>query len=179
MRLIHLFHESLQQALFLSLPLLVMNGCFLGCLDIPVLSMLFIIALVAVPVVFFFCLAKVAASNSLYRRVAPLWMSGIVQFIAAGLICALFTAIFLVSNPGFLNSFFHRAIESVYAANGTLPADMPSMEHLDIPSPMEYVGSMFWATSFFGSITSLIFAAILPHITFFNNLTGRFASKRN
>ena len=49
-------------------------------------------------------------------------------------------------------------------------APKPDLKDLVIPTPMEFVSSMFWATGFFGSLLSLVLALILPHTGFFRRI---------
>lgn len=174
LRINNLIYDNLAQAWLLALALCLMSASLLWCLDYPLLSFVFIITMISVPVIVIRGIAKVASGRIAYLSTAAIWMSGIVQFIAAGLICSLLTDLYLTLHPSFLTTFFHKAITSLYEAQGTLPSQMPTLEHLDVPNPMQYVGSMFWATSFFGSVFSLFAGLLLPRISAFTRYSTRF-----
>lgn len=173
-----LLHESLRQATLLALPICLLSACVLGCTSFPGLNVLALPVMIAVPLVLTHGMARVAALGPDYIKVASLWMSGIIQFIGASLICSLLTALFLTLHPGFLSNYFHTAFDIIAEAGGAFPKGIGDPDKIIIPTPMQYVGTMFWATSFLGSITSMICGALLPHISIFKRTAGRYAGNR-
>lgn len=163
-----LFYESGRQGTRFGILFTCMSACLLYSPRIGALSLLLVIlgslAMLYLP----FALAKVARVNQAYSGFAALWMSGIVMYICGALICSLLTLIFLLFlEPGYLDGYVRNLIEQIMAQPN---APKPDLKDLVIPTPMEFVSSMFWATGFFGSLLSLVLALILPHTGFFRRI---------
>lgn len=169
----------MRQGVWLGAMLCMLSACMLSMMHFPAGSLLFFpLFFIGVPTVLIKGLVSVASRNPLYFRFPVLWMSGIVQFIAACLICSLATGAFLISHPGFLKELFHSAMNALIEAGGSLPPELSNKEDFPVPSPMQYVGAMFWSTSFFGSIFSMILALILPHISYFRKAASKMATQQ-
>lgn len=178
-----LFYSSMEQAIPLGLLLTLMTGALLFCQQVPALSILLLVSPVFVVWLLVRGLAKVASQHTVYCTFAPLWMSGIVQFICASLISALITGVFLSLSHGFLNDFFMNAFDtmqqggkgSVQVMEGVSRTKFQSL----VPSVMQFVFAIFWTSTFFGSILSLICGLALPMSGWFRRLCNKMSEKRN
>ncbi|GEM_PF-2025870 len=171
-----LFHASARQGLVFGFVFTAMSACLLGCLSAPALSLLSVLlgggAFLYLPV----SLAKVSRRHPAYCAFPALWMSGIVQFICGALICSLLTSVFLLYvRPGFLDAYFREVLRQ-FAEAGSL-GSQPSALSFPVPTVMDFVSSMFWATSFCGSMLSLVLGVVLPRTPFFRRLVNARQSK--
>lgn len=171
-----LFHASARQGLVFGFVFTAMSACLLGCLSAPALSLLSVLlgggAFLYLPV----SLAKVSRRHPAYCAFPALWMSGIVQFICGALICSLLTSVFLLYvRPGFLDAYFREVLRQLAEA-GSL-GSQPSALSFPVPTVMDFVSSMFWATSFCGSMLSLVLGVVLPRTPFFRRLVNARQSK--
>lgn len=168
-----LFERSMQQGVGYGILYTVMSACLLWSMKVPELSVLFLLlgagGFMYMPV----SLAWVTSYNRAYRRMAPIWMSGIVQTLCGALICSLLTALYLIFvADGFLSEYVHEMIRRLTEINSKADTSQ-----LMVPTVMQFIGSMFWATSFSGSVISLLLGIILPRIAMFDRLTERLKRK--
>lgn len=171
-----LFHASARQGLVYGVVFTAMSACLLGCLSVPALSLLSVLlgagAFLYLPA----SLARVARRHPAYCSFPALWMSGIVQFICGALICSLLTSVFLLYvSPGFLGAYFHEMVRQVneLQAAATLNSQLSTLNSpLPLPSVMDFVSAMFWATSFSGSMLGLVLGAVLPRSPLFRRMAN-------
>jgi hypothetical protein len=172
------------QGLLLGLWLTAISACTLAGIRVPVLNfavMPMLIAMVFIQSHFF---AYIVSVNTGYARFSVLWMAGIIQFLGASLLCSLLTAAYMIIvEPGFLNNYFSEALHLMEQSDmaGT-PEYNTLKDAIDmhiIPSATQYVSMMFWLTSLFGSIMSMILASILPRTKFFFALAQKKRMKNN
>lgn len=170
-----LFYSSARQGIVFGILFSLMSACLLAAAFVPGMNLLFI--LLAMATLFYLpaSLSAIVAPQSSYCTFPALWMSCIIQFTCGALICALLTAAFLVIiSPGFLSHYVKTLLEQF---NAMQPESTLDTSTIVTPSPMQFVGSLFWATSFFGSMTGLIMGMILPRSSFFKRLISRQQSK--
>lgn len=106
--------------------------------------------------------------NAAYGKIWPLWLGGIYTCIFGSLIAALFTsAMLLFVVPGFLSEYVMQAAEALAAspAAGEYALEIEvarrAAERGMVPTPLNFAMTMAWATSFSGSILSLVLAALI------------------
>lgn len=171
-----LFEQSARQGIYFGILFTLMSGCFLFGMRIPSLSI--VLMLLAAICIFYLphSLSVVAARQASYCIFPALWMSGIVQFVCGALICSLVTAIFLVFvSPDFLSGYLSDMAGRLSAMDRNSGSDYSTL--MVTPTAMQFVGSMFWATSFCGSVISLVTGMLLPHSPMFRRLIARQQSK--
>ncbi|MDE6716157.1 MAG: DUF4199 domain-containing protein [Muribaculaceae bacterium] len=134
---------------------------------LPALSFLAIAMLLAIPFFIFFVMKRLRRKAPDFWRMSALWMLGILIFIFGGIILAAVAYIFLqFIDPDFIYRQLGAAIE-IYKHNPDLInsqslAVLTKMyESGNIPSAIQSAMSTLWSVSFFGSILSLIEAAIV------------------
>lgn len=154
---------------WIGLLLTCVAGCFFASVYSPLASFLMLPLMAGVPVAAFFFLMRVSRRSEVYCRFSPLWMCGIVMFIAGSLIAAFVSAVYMVyCEPDFLHTYFTNTLDLLKSTGGEMPSSAYDIErYLDsglLPSPMEFISGMFWASSFFGSVFSLIPAAVIPKL---------------
>lgn len=144
--------------LFLSLAAL----SLLASVKVAELSMFFLPLIVALPVMLFLVMKRLAQRWASMRRVAALWVFGIYTTIFATLICALVSAVYMLAfEPDFLRRYLTSALTTLQSAPemGEYSAQAAQLKsilsHGQLPSPMELVVSMSWASCFAGAIVSL------------------------
>lgn len=176
-----LFAASGRQGIIYGILFTAMSACLLGTVYVPALSMV-MIAIAAVAMAYLpVSMAKVASLDPSYCSMPAIWMSSIVQFTGGALICALLTSAFLIIfRPGFLGEYMNTAIDQL--AHMQQPQDdfnslKEQLNVAGIPSPAQFVGSMFWATSFIGSMTGLMLGIFMPRSASFRRLILRKQSK--
>lgn len=142
--------------------------CMLLCVRVEALAVVCMVMGMAVPVVLLFTLRRVASVNMAYCRFAPLWMSGILQFLCGGLICCVATLVTLrVMGAGFLSEYIASVFEQ---ATGQAKV---SLEEIVVPSDFDYANSLFWLAASSGSVLSLVYALVLPRLTLFTKSVVR------
>lgn len=152
----------------MGIYLTAMSMCLLASLRIDSLPLLLLPLLLGLPAVLYFLMRRVRDIDPRCRRVAPLWLMGIYTFIFGTLICVLVSDLYIMwAEPHFVTDYISRAIADMKS----LPAAPQLSEQADLlqaaldshalPSSMQFVASMGWATCFFGSMLSLLMAALL------------------
>lgn len=172
------------QGLMLGVWLSGISACVLAGIRVPLLSFAVLPMLLGLPVIQTRFFASVVGINIGYARFSVLWMVGIIQFLGASLLCALLTAAYMIIvEPGFLNNYFSEALQIMRQSGmGNTPnADMlkEAIEMRMIPTPTQYVSMMFWLTSLFGSIMSMVMAGVLPRTSFFMNMVHKQRAKND
>ncbi len=152
----------------MSLPLIVVALSMLLANKVPGAGMLALPALVAAPFVLWRLMRRVASGNQEYMSFFPLWLFGIYSMIFATLICAFFSAMYLVFvEPGFVASYFDNAISALnvalQASSGVdfshqIEVLQAAVDNRLLPSSMELVASMSWLSAFTGSVLSAVVA---------------------
>lgn len=162
------YKYSAESGLPVGLYLTAISFCFLLSLDVPFLPLLIMPLVFGFPFLLGWQVRRMAVAEPSYRKVSALWLCGIYSVIFGSMICALFSALYLVFvNPSFLEQYVVNAL-SVIEASPVAPeyADEITMMHraLDmrmIPGGMQFVASVGWLTCFAGSLLSLAIAFIL------------------
>lgn len=133
---------------------------------IPVLSFLVIALLISIPFFLFWIMKRLQRRAPDFWRLSALWMLGILIFIFGGILLAAAAYIFLqFIDPDFIHRQLGAAID-IYKQNPelvnsqTLTLLTNMYESGNIPSAIQSAMSTLWTVSFFGSILSLIEAAI-------------------
>ena len=173
--LLPLFDTSARLGIGYGILFTLMSCCLLWCIKIQTLGMLLMIlpalSLISIPR----NMAVVASRHPSYVSLPALWISGIAMHICGAMICALATAVYLIFiAPDFLNTYV-RDLLSVLKSNSNIT--ITETGNIVTPTPMQFVGSMFWLTSFCGSVASFLIAAIMPRSPFFQRLVMHQQSK--
>ena len=153
----------------MSLPLIVVALSMLLANKVPGgRNALRFLALVAAPFVLWRLMRRVASGNQEYMSFFPLWLFGIYSMIFATLICAFFSAMYLVFvEPGFVASYFDNAISALNVASQAssgvdfshqIEVLQAAVDNRLLPSSMELVASMSWLSAFTGSVLSAVVA---------------------
>lgn len=157
-------HAGLPMGIYLS----VLSLCVLASLRLDFLPMLILPLLIGVPVILFFMMRRTAADNPSLRRLSPLWLMGIYTFIFGSLICALVSNLYIMMvEPDFVARYLEQTIINMESLSdaGEFDAQISMMREAlaknTLPGSMQFVSTMAWSTCFFGSILSLLIAAIL------------------
>lgn len=145
-----------------GIVLTMMSACFIFSGNYPFLSTIQLLLLLVIPAMLYIKMRRVAATYPHFRKMAALWVFGIYSIIFGTLICALATAAYLLFlDPGFIERYLRETIASI-ESTPLASTYAPQLEIMKeairrrlLPSPMEFVVSMSWATSFFGSMLSL------------------------
>jgi len=152
---------------YLGIYLTVISATLLLANKFPALPLVALPLVIGLPFFAAWLMNSIANAEPRYRRLSALWVAGIYSFIFGTLICALFSALYLVFiEPDFLYTYFRNSIETISQAGVSSPlADIDTMRmaldsHM-LPTPMQFVISMSWSSCFFGSVLSLPLAAIL------------------
>lgn len=151
--------------MYAGLWLCALAACFLFSLELPVISWCIFPLILGLP----FCLAwlmrRMVMQEPVYASFSSLWLFGIYTMIFGSLICALFSAVVLIFfQPGFLTRYLVEAIRAAEASPdaGELAGHIEVLKNAVrsgmVPSPMNFVTSMMWASAFFGSIISMFLA---------------------
>ncbi len=161
------YRYSSELGLWMGLYLFLMSACLLGSIHIQTLILLLFPLALGTPVVLYLLLNKVWRLEPGLRTLSAMWLTGIWTFIFGSLICAILSAGWiLIFDPGFVDEYVLQNIkameQSPVAGNYTAElAQLNSMvEQGALPSPMQFIFTMIWSTSFAGSILSLLVALI-------------------
>lgn len=145
-----------------------MSACLLLSVKLPAAIFLLLPLLLLLPVYHYRLMAGVWKAAPEHRNVSALWLLGIVIFVCGSLICALATGVeMLLFQPHFFPDYIRQTIltlqqagmQAQYAEQIEFMHKM--LEARVFPTPMQFVISMLWATTFSGSVISLVFAIML------------------
>ena len=149
-------------------------GLYLSCMGVASifadyfapLSVLFMVLLLATPVVVYYFQRRKFIEDDGFTEYAALWMLGILLFILGAVIASFI--IYLVLQYGRPNFMYDQA-QAVIDAYSKIP-QMKDSELLHVirrmvdenllPTPIEAVFNAFWFVSFFGSLSSAVTALI-------------------
>ena len=156
-----------ENGLYLGVMLGIMFVCGACGITSPMAGLVSLAMLVAVPVVAFRMLDRSYKLYPQHRFFSASWMQGIAAFFFASLLLAVVMCVFIrFLQPGFVNNTVGLAIEAYRAMN------VPEATHLAdtlqtmvdkhmLPSPISMSVSMIWSVTFFGSMLSLVLAALV------------------
>lgn len=155
-----------------GMMLTAMSACFIFSRQAPSLSIVMMLIFLSIPGFMTFKMRMVAREYPEFRKLAALWVYGIYSFIFGTLICALLTAGYLLLvEPGFLYNYMSETVEGLSRSplateySEQITVMRRALEQNLVPSPMEFVISIGWATCFGGSVLSLPLAAIVSRKT--------------
>lgn len=154
-----------EAGIYAGLWLCALAACFLFSLRLPILNWCMFPLILGLPLCLAWLMRRLVISEPQYATFSSLWLFGIYTMIFGSLICALFSAVVLIYvEPGFLTRYLTEAIR---AAENSPDADQlashtqllkEAIKSGMIPSPMNFVTSMMWASAFTGSIVSMFLA---------------------
>ncbi len=154
--------------LFAGLYLCVLAGLFFMSLREPLAGAAILPVGLGFPLLLAWQMRRWVRANPAYGKIWSLWLGGIYTCIFGSLIAALFTAVMLLFVvPGFLSQYLMQAAEvlagSPAAGDYELEIEVArrAAERGMVPSPLNFAMTMAWATSFSGSLLSLVLAALL------------------
>lgn len=166
-----IFRLGGERGMILSLPMIMASAAFFFSLDLPQLSLLVGPAILLEAILWPLIVGKTISRYPFLCSFTPLWTVGVLAFIGGALICSLFSAVMVIwVKPGFIQDYVAYCIESLSKGemtpiSGLDPASLTNaVKYKLIPSGLEFVESMFWSASFFGSMYSMLVAAIMPGI---------------
>ena len=163
--------RSMRGGLIMGLYLCLTSMCFLVSVDWQSSLTVMLGLIICLPFITVSLMRRQALLDSAMRKYSAQWLYGIYCFIFGSLIAGLFTAVYLL----FINrGFFSMYLEQVMASIDTLRSQgdprmadalAASVSNIHI-SPMQFVISMIWQTSFTGAVISALCAAYmqLPHV---------------
>jgi len=159
------YKYSGELGLWMGLYLVLMSACLLLSVHLPAAVMLIFPLALGWPIVLYILLRRIWQQAPHYRTLSATWLAGIWICIFGSLICAAFSAAWIILlQPDFLHLYLRQCVEQMQLADISGPyADMAATlrDALDrniVPSPMQWVLSMIWLTAFSGAILSLIVA---------------------
>lgn len=157
--------------IWMGIYLTLISVCFLMSVRLPILSMLIFPLLLGVPAVLYVLLRKVVKSEPGYCRVPAMWVCGIWIFVFGSLICGLISALWIILfDPDFIQQYFRNSIAMMEQTNlkSAYASEIAQLKQAlrsgTLPSPMEFVFTMIWSTSFFGSLLSLVVGWLICRI---------------
>lgn len=136
----------------------------------PMLAMASLLLFALVPVTTLACQWRYRNEQQGLVDFSGLWLMGILMMIYGTIICSLVTYLLMTyARPGVIYDQTKVFLDAY--ANVPKAQNDPAMQQmLDVvrkaydtkmlPSPIEYVSEMFWVTTFFGSMVSLVTAFI-------------------
>lgn len=152
----------------LGLYLTLISGCFLLSVKYEFLSMLIFPLVIVFPFVLGGFMRRLARVEPAYARFSPMWLFGIYSVLSGTLICALFSALYLMFvDPSFMVVYVENAIATIEASPmagqyaSTVDMMRQAIDNHMLPSGLQLVTTMGWFTCFSGSILSLFLALIL------------------
>ncbi|MBD5356831.1 MAG: DUF4199 domain-containing protein [Bacteroides sp.] len=155
----------------IGIYLSVMAACMLMGLKYEFLTSFLLPLTIAFPFLLGVILRQIAKKEPAYMKVSALWLGGIYTMIFGTIICMLFSACYIFfADPGFVYEYVSSAIDSIESSPmkeqyaNTTAIMREAIEARILPSGIEFVATMGWSTCFFGSILSLIVAAIIVKI---------------
>lgn len=163
-----IYKYAAEAGLPVGIYLTAMSACMLMGIRHESLTAFLMPLAIGFPVLLWFILRKIAKAEPEYLKVSALWLGGIYTVIFGTIICMLFSACYIFYvEPGFVYEYAMTAINAMesapmkeqYAATSMLLRD--AIEARILPSGIEFVTTMGWSTCFFGSMLSLILAAII------------------
>lgn len=148
---------------WMGLAFCLLAVCFFASVKVPDLSvLLFVLVLLIIPLEIFL-MRRFALRSPSFRSVSALWMFGIVTFICGSLIAALFSAVYMIYiEPGFIHHYFDHTLDLLKQTGNTDQYETLQTFRNVLPGPMDFVETMFWTSTFFGSVLSLLLALLLP-----------------
>ena len=145
-----------------------MSACMLMSIRYELLSSLLLPLVICFPPFLWFALRHISRREPQYRKVSALWLGGIYTIIFGTIICMLFSSCYIFYvEPGFVYEYAMAAIDAMESAPmkeqyGTTALLLrEAIDARILPSGIEFVTTMGWSTCFFGSILSLVIAAII------------------
>ena len=161
------YREGAHKGLLMGLYLSILFFTMVFSDRLPLLAVISFAQLVGVP---FFTYKLMNATNKKYHRTGDfpsLWMLGIAIFIGGSLICGLVTYSYLqYVEP----DYFYRMMQNAIDTYTSIP-EFKNSELVDLlnkaiekemlPTPIQFSIEMLWNTTFFGSLLSMILAAII------------------
>lgn len=121
-----------------------------------------------IPVILWILQRKMWNECPHYRRVSSLWLMGIYTFIFGSLICMLLSNLYILAfAPNFVADYARESLRmmesspdpSLYAEQTEILHQM--LRHRALPTPFGMTTTMAWATCFFGSLLSLLWAFLI------------------
>lgn len=157
-----------EYGLYMGLYLSAISLCFMLSLYIMELSVAVYPLLIAVPIFLWVMMRRLYAKNVMFRLNSALWMFGICVFFFGSLICGGVTTAFMYFvEPQFFSKYATMTME--FLQNSPLESQytqeiellQKAVDKQELPSPIDFVISMMWATVFFGSVTSMILSPLV------------------
>lgn len=167
-----IFKYAAEAGVPMGIYLTIMSACMLLSIKVPALPMALAVLVPGLPFFTAWLMKRIVTDQPAYRKVAPLWLAGIYTFIFGTLICCFLSLLYvMLFEPHFVREYMEMSIANIQAT--PMAADYaPMIEEINraisshaLPTGMEFVTSMGWATCFFGSLLSLLIAAIMSRRT--------------
>ena len=136
----------------------------------PVLSLLALIMIFAVPVVIYFFLRRAYIAEGRLSRFSALWLQGICTFFFGSLLMALTSYIYMrLIHPGFIPEVFGTLREAYDMVDSEEARKMVRwieyvQEHNLYPPAAELAVNFIWLAVFTGSLLSMILSFVIKYI---------------
>ncbi len=134
---------------------------------LPILSIVGLAMMVAVPVLVYRWLASSYRVSRLKASYSELWLEGIMMFFFATLIVSVVSVVYMLwIHPGWLVEQMTTAIEQARASELPQLEEMASvlsdaMKERVLPTPIQLTLDMGWLIMFTGSVLSMCMAALV------------------
>lgn len=163
------YRYSSRLGAWMGLYLLLMSACILSSVRCPDAVLMLFPLLLGLPFVLYALMRAVWTRAPHLHTVGGIWLVGIWIFIFGALICGALTAAWIILfDPEFVEQYIRASLEAVdrnpALAQDYAQATAQMRSVLDagaVPSPMQFVFTMIWTTSFFGSVLSFLAALLL------------------
>lgn len=136
--------------------------------DYPLLALLALALIGAIPVALFFMLRSSFLADGRMTLFSSLWMEGIAAFFCGGLIASVITVVYMVIiEPGFIGERVNTMIDFYSAhpigeqSRQAVAILTAARDHHSFPRPVALAMDMLWFIVFFGSMLSLAIAALV------------------
>ena len=159
--------RAANDGLFLGIYLSVIFLVSIFSAKMLVLAHIGLLMLLALPFVGIWAIVRFHRNCQGIAPLSVLWMYGILLFLYASLICAIVVYVYMqYIDTDLITNQINETIEAAEKAPTAFSTDFIAQlkqlrdSHM-LPSPIQIAMAMLWATSFFGSVLSLLTAIAL------------------
>lgn len=162
-----IYKEGANKGVYFGFYLIALFLCMVMSEKENLMSLPALLLLIGIPVFIYKVVSKVHRKYFRAGDFASLWMLGITVFIGGSLICAICTYAYLqYADPEFIERQAENALAIYKDADGFKDSDFikvlqTAIDNDMLPSPIEVAVELLWMTTFFGSLLSMLIAAIV------------------
>lgn len=161
------FRRGADNGFLLGIYISVLYICMLLSSKVPVLNIVTLTMMLAVPVIVYFLLRRDRVAPGGMPTLGALWVDGLITFLCGGLIGSLVMFVYLRwIEPDFIISNLEQTVEMLKDAPDASGRELADEMQTAIDSgfsvsPIMFAMSMLWLAATSGSILSLIVSAIV------------------